>query len=356
MPYAAEYILPLKWADIGAVAELSGYLEHLVRWVDVTVVDGSAGPFFERHARAFPAGVRHVRPDPELLRRGGNGKVLGVLTGLALARHERVIVADDDVRYRRPDLQRMLGLLDGADLVRPQNYFAPLPWHARWDTGRALLNRALASDYPGTLAIRRSIVVAAGGYSPDALFENLELIRTVRAAGGVEVRADDLFVRRLPCSARHFARQRVRQAYDSFAQPVRLAVELSVLPTVLLARPTGRQLAVIALTVVVLAEVGRRRRGGRTVFHPAAALWAPVWLLERAVCSWLAVVCRVRGGVGYAGGRMKLAAHSERSLRIRWADGGHLGPPPRSPGSDSTFPPPDGVGDSKYTDGSRRSR
>jgi hypothetical protein len=317
MRYAAEYVLPLKRTEAGSVQELARYLRDLAQWIDVTVVDGSDGPAFAHHARVFPPGIRHVPPDPGLVRRGGNGKVHGVLTGLVTARHECVVIADDDVRYGRTDLGRVLELLGDADLVRPQNYFAHAPWHARWDTGRTLLNRAFASDYPGTLGLRRSTLLAAGGYCPDALFENLELIRTVRAVGGVEVRADDLFVARLPCSSRHFLRQRVRQAYDSLAQPGRLALELGLLPAILLARRSAGRLAAGWLVVVAVAETGRRRRGGRLVFGPTAALWAPAWVLERSVCSWLAVAGRARGGVRYAGGRLLLAAHSERYLRRR---------------------------------------
>ena len=189
-----------------------------------------------------------------------------------------------------------------------------MPWHARWDTGRILLNRAFGSDYPGTLGVRRSTVRAAGGYSAEALFENLELIRTVHAVNGVEVCADDLFVARIPCSWRHFTKQRVRQAYDSFAQPARLVTELTLLPVVLLARPSPRRIAVVSLAAIALAEVGRRRRNGPLVFSPSAALWAPAWLLERAVCSWLAVMSRAHGGIRYAGGRLPLAAHSEQQL------------------------------------------
>ncbi|MFC3299536.1 glycosyltransferase family 2 protein [Arthrobacter agilis] len=315
MEHRADYILPLRWTDGGPLEELAHYLSDLSRCVDVTVVDGSPAALFELHGHAFPQDVRHVRPDPQRIRRGGNGKVQGVMTGVALARHERLVIADDDVRYTRNDLARLLQLLDGADLVRPQNYFAPLPWHARWDTARTLLNRAFVSDYPGTLAVRRSTLLASGGYSAQALFENLELIRTVRAAGGVEIRADDLFIRRRPCSAAHFARQRVRQAYDSFAQPRRFAVELGLLPAALLLRPTARQLAGLALVVVTLAETGRRRHGGAAVFPATSALWAPAWLVERAACSWLALAGRARGGVRYGGGRMPLAAHSEQHLR-----------------------------------------
>lgn len=113
--------------------------------------------------------------------------------------------------------------------------------------------------------------VTPGGYSTDALFEDLELVRTIRAAGGREARADDLFVRRLLYTAQHVLRQPVRQAYDSVAQPARLLAELAVLSS-------------------------------------------------------------ARGGVRYTGGRMRLAAHSERQVRrrvpaIRRPDGPQEPPP-----------------------------
>ena len=51
------------------------------------------------------------------------------------------------------------------------------------------------------------------------MFENLELVRTVVAAGGQERLAQELFVRRISSTARHLMGQRVRQAYDKFAPP-----------------------------------------------------------------------------------------------------------------------------------------
>lgn len=175
-------MLPLRWTDDAGLAELTAYLRRLSARVDVTVVDGSPPEVFARHAEAWRGLVRHLRPDPAL--RGVNGKVTGVLTGVGAARHEHVVIADDDVRYDEAGLLAVHRLLDRVDLVRPQNYFDPLPWHAWWDTGRTLLNRALGADYPGTLAVRRSTFLTMGGYDPDVLFENLELIRTVRAYGG----------------------------------------------------------------------------------------------------------------------------------------------------------------------------
>lgn len=315
MTVDAEYVLPLRWADDDGLDELVDYLTGLRELIDVTVVDGSDPERFAAHARAFPTGVRHLPVEP---RPGHNGKVAGVMTGLRTARHDRVVLADDDVRYDEGALRAVIGMLDAADLVRPQNVFDPAPWHARWDTGRTLLNRALGHDYPGTFAVRRRVVIEAGGYDGDVLFENLELIRTVLGAGGRVVTADRIGVVRRPPAVRHFLRQRVRQAYDDFAQPARLAAELAVLPLVLASVRRPARLLTAAAAVVALAEVGRRRAGGRRLFPATAALWAPLWLAERSVCVWLALGARLRGGIRYSDGRLLHAATPLRTLRRRF--------------------------------------
>lgn len=310
----AEYVLPVRWSDDHGTDDLTTYLRTLAGWIDVTVVDGSDATLFSTHARAWSAYVRHVRPT---VVEGANGKVRGVLTGLAIARHERVILADDDVRYDRDGVDAVLSALRDADLVAPQNVFDPLPWHARWDTGRSLLNRAFHHDYPGTYAVRRSVLERTRGYDADALFENLELERTVRAAGGVVRHLPDVYVARRPPVLRHFLGQRVRQAYDSRAQPARLVLELALAPTVFALRRRAGILGLLALGIVVAAEHGRRRAGGRRVFPRSAAVWAPLWVAERAVTSWIALGARARGGVRYAGTRVSHAASPPRELRRR---------------------------------------
>ena len=310
-----EYVLPLRWADDRDLTELTGYLRRLSAWLPVTVVDGSPPELFAAHARAWSGLVRHLAPEPWP---GANGKVAGVVTGVRACTTERVVIADDDVRYDHPALTRVLDLLDRADVVRPQNVFRPRPWHARWDTGRTLLNRSVSADYPGTFGLRRSTFLAMGGYCGDVLFENLEMVRTARAHGAREHRANDLFVVRRPPTAEHFCSQRVRQAYDDLSQPWRLAWSLAVWPFLLqcLVRRRGTRLALATLAVVAVAEVGRRRVGGRAAYPATAALWAPAWVLERGLCSWLAVGSRVlRGGVSYGGGRLRTAAHSTPRLR-----------------------------------------
>lgn len=319
-----SYVVPIRWRDGEQREELAAYLAKIgPACAEVIVVDGSDPEVFAGNGAALGEGVVHVPPDPH--EQWLMGKVSGVRTGVRLASCERIVIADDDVRYEPETLRRTAGLLDSHDLVRPQNYFAELPWHARWDTARTLLNRSLGRDYPGTLAVRRSRMLAMGLYDGDVLFENLELIRTVRAHGGGTIAPLDLYVARVPPSASHFWGQRTRQAYDDFALPARMALWLTLLPLAIarrVGRPGGDKTALpaAAAVVIALAEVGRRRAGGAAVFPATSSLLAPLWVLERAVCAWLAVLQRLRfGGVRYGDSVIPRAAHSERQLRRRRA-------------------------------------
>jgi hypothetical protein len=318
----ASYVLPIRWTDDEGLDELTGYLSGLPEWIELIVVDGSPEGIFERHAREWgPLGL-HLRPDADLAT--PMGKVGGVLTGVRAASNEALLIADDDVRYDEDALLRAVSLLGLADCVRPQNYFEPLTWHAHWDTARILLNRSFGADFPGTLAVRRSTLAGVGGYDGDVIFENLELMRTIRAAGGSVISPLDLYVARTPPSTGHFLSQRVRQAYDDFAIPGRMATWLAVLPALGFAvgRRSRRGPLGAGVATVALAELGRRRAGGRQRFPASASLLAPLWVLERAACSWLAIRDRVvHGGVPYGDGIVPRAASSMRRLRRRFAGG-----------------------------------
>jgi hypothetical protein len=347
-----SYVLPLRWTKPGPIDELVAYLRGVAAEVDeILVVDGSPPEVFERHAAALAGVARHLAPDPDL--DFEMGKVNGVVTGLRHCSHERVVIADDDVRYEPAELRRTAMLLGVADLVRPQNHFDELPWHARWDTARSLLNRVVTGDrdfpvgdFPGTLAVRRSSFLASGAYDGDALFENLELMRTIRAAGGEVVTPLDLYVARQPPSTAHFLSQRVRQAYDDFAIPARMAAWLTIGPWAArqAARRRWRRLALAAGASVAMAEAGRRRAGGAARFPASGSLLAPAWVAERAVCAWLAVGERLLGGVRYGDRRLRRAATPMRRLRQRYEESGASrpeesgasNPPPGSPASAST--------------------
>jgi len=314
----ALYLLPIRRDHRPADCELIAYVRWVATVMPVVVVDGSPAEIFAAHASAWGDIARHLPVDADV--RTLNGKVAGVLTGLRRVADQAVVIADDDVRYDADSLADVVRALVTAHVVRPQNYFAPLPWHARWDTGRILINRALDGDWPGTLAVRGSVMRATGGYAGDVLFENLELVRTVVAAGGTQQVAREILVRRIPPHPRHFWSQRVRQAYDELARPVRFAVQLALLPTLVLLASMGAtvSLLVAAAAIIALAERGRRRNGGRRVFPPLASAFAAAWVLERAVTAWLALGVRLlRGGVYYSGRRLARAATPLRELRRR---------------------------------------
>lgn len=307
-----SYVIPVRSSAV--LDDLTGHLRALAPLVELLVVDGSEPAVFDEHHRQWQAFCRHVPVLPGRIT--PMGKVGGVLTGVALATHDTVVVADDDVRWDRSLISDAARRMVGCDVLRPQNHFRPQRWHTRWDTGRILINRALGGDWPGTLVVSRKALLDAGGYRGDVLFENLELVRTIRAAGGRERLALDLLVPRGPPSTRQFLDQRVRQAYDELARPWRLVIQLALAPAVALG---GRRVAtVLAGGSIALAEVGRRKGGGRQAFPPTAALFAPLWMAERAVTSWLAIASRMRvGGVRYRSGVLRDAATPMRQLRVR---------------------------------------
>ena len=331
-PKPASYVLPFRTDGEGEVGELAEYIAKISAFAEVLVVDGSPLREFKRHADQFGPTVHHLRPDRDLSY--AMGKVNGVITGVRRASNEAIVIADEDIRYEPQALHEVVKRLGRAELVVPQNYFQPLPWHARWDTARTLLNRIYTGDrwfpvgdFPGTLGVRRTFFLDIDAYDGDLIFENLQLMRTVRAAGGRVDTALDLYVRRLPPSTRQFLSQRVRQAYDDFAIPLRIGAFLSFGPVAALAfRERIRVAAALAIGSMALAENGRRRGDGTSVYPASGSLMAPAWIAERAICSWLALGQRVvRGGTTYRGGVISRAAASPAELKRRYREAGRLG-------------------------------
>ena len=124
----ATYVLPLRWSGRGDTAEMTSYLRWLSTRLEVIVVDGSPPDVYEHHAGAWSSLVKHIRPDSDLS--FVNGKVNGVITGVRAAGTDPVIVADDDIRFDGPSLDRTIDYLQHNDLVIVQSYFDPTPVHA----------------------------------------------------------------------------------------------------------------------------------------------------------------------------------------------------------------------------------
>jgi hypothetical protein len=91
-----------------------------------------------------------------------------------------------------------------------------------------------------------------------------------------------------------------------------------------LARYGGIGLGIAIAVPMTLAEMGRRAGGGVRVFPLVATLAAPLWVIERAVCAWIALAARlVLGGIPYRGAVLKRAATPYRTLADKWAPADH---------------------------------
>ncbi len=294
----AEYVLTVRWHEPGPIDAVARYVARVAEWMPVTVIDDSAPALAAAHARALPDAVRHHRPGQNAAI-GDHGAARGVHTGRLPGLRPRVIIAAHDVRYDRDGLMALLAAAPEADIVLPQTVLRPQPWQARWDTARSLVTRAVVSarfagDEGATAVVCRDTFQAVGGMESRLLHDIPELQRTIDSVGGEVVTALDVYVDRLAPSVPRFWHQRIGQAGDSFARPARVAGELALLPSILLAARRPPLLAAVALGTVVVAEVGRRRAGGADHYRADAALWAPVWVAERAVGAWAAIARRLR--------------------------------------------------------------
>ena len=137
---------------------------------------------------------------------------------------------------RRRRCDAAVALLDEADLVRPAELLRPARLarplgHRPLPAQPRLHRRRAGRRLPGHAS--RCGAAAAGdraATTATSLFENLELMRTVAAAGGRMRHPLDLYVRASLRPSRHFLSQRVRQAYDDWAMPGRMAAFLAIVP------------------------------------------------------------------------------------------------------------------------------
>lgn len=323
------YLLPLRRTRFCGTeaAGWRGYFERLRKaGCEVIVIDGSPPNVFEQHAAVFRPASVHIQVD----RHYGylNDKVNGVHTGVALTRQDKIILADDDIRYTPETIAEVIALLDRYEVVRPQNFLSPLPWWARMEAARMLINRATlrTGDYPGTCAFRRSTLLRVGHYDGDVLFDNEEIIRHFAEKGATIDYAIDLFVQKRPPVFRKWLEQRPRQAYEDFGLRTKTALFLSLLPlliaTSLFFGPSGSVafLSVVGLISLLLALSGLLRGRAREVVPFSCCFFAPLWVAERSLSTYVAVYWYVTRG-GYPFGEHVLS----KGIGRAWRSGGRMG-------------------------------
>src|SRR4051812_3498940 len=325
---AATYLLPIRRTrfDRRAAAVLRNYLQTLsIEMREVLVVDGSPADVFAEHQAIFGDVCRHEKVDRKFTY--PNGKVNGIHTGVEQAAHEKIILADDDIRYDAASLRALIGLLDQYEVVRPQNFISPVPWWGGIEGARMLINRATlrAADYPGTCAFRRSAMLRAGHYDGDVLFDNEEMIRHFLRSGLTVLYANDLFVRKQAPPFRKWLEQRPRQAYEDFPFrlktilfaaliPIGLTIDVTLGWRALLVFVTG-----LSISAIALAFIGYARGTAREVFSWTSCLYAPFWILERAVSTYWAFYWYLRHG-GYPFGDALLS----KGVGQDWVHGGRI--------------------------------
>jgi hypothetical protein len=329
MKFQCTFIVPIRRVRFDRVeAELfAGHFRMLhSAGCEVLVIDGSSSGVFNEHRELWsPVVSSHVAPDPQY--KYLNGKVNGVHTGVDLASCERIIVADDDIRFTAANINRVCALLDDFEMVRPQNYIQPLPWWARLETARILINRGVlrAGDYPGTCGFRRSTMHRVGPYDGDVLFDNEEIVRHFALQGANIKYARDFFILKRPPTFKKWLEQRPRQAYEDFVMRAKTFAFLTVLPMVigvgLLIGATAALSLIVAISLLAmfLSGLGLVRDRAYKYFPLSSPLFAPLWIFERSVSVYWAVYWRVRYG-GYPFGARLLSKGTGEA----WVAGGKI--------------------------------
>jgi hypothetical protein len=284
-----------------SAGDLRSFANHLstiaVAGCEVIVVDDT--PCFDRNRRVFRWVGRHVAALPR--HRALSGAVDPLRAALDLASCEKVVVGNTRVRHDAATLEAICALLDVHEVVEPQDYYDPLPWWGGIDAGRMLVHRGIEPlpDHGATFGFRRAAVRAALR-GLDAFDDGSnDCVRRLQSQGAAVHSAGDLFVRCEPPAIGSWLRERARHANDDFALPLKTAFFFALLPAAaLLVAFGGAPVAggyAGALVVGSLALALRGRAGAGNVFPFRAALFAPLWMLERSISVYWALLRKLAG-------------------------------------------------------------
>jgi hypothetical protein len=286
------YVVAIANADPAPdeLRSLSEYFSTLgVAGCDVVVLDASPLDVVDENRRILRWVARHVAV---------NQPLDIVRTATEVAACEKVIVAAQEARYNVADLTELCALLDAHEVVEPQDYLEPLPWWGGIDAGRMLVQRGLdpVPDHGATFAFRRSAVSALRGFDATG---SADPVRTLALFGAEVHPATELFVRRCPPQLTEWLRERARIADREFDVPAKSALFFALIPMAILlsllgsARMAVGYTSAVAFLSIVLAIRGR---AGASAFFPLrACLYAPLWVLERSVSVYWALLVKMRG-------------------------------------------------------------
>jgi len=280
-------------AEPDDLRSLADYLSILdINGCDVIVLDSSPRDVFEENRRVLRWVARHV---------GARAPIDVVRTAAELARTEKIIIARDDVRYDVTDLHDLCALLDLHEVVEPQDYLDPLPWWGGIEAGRMLVHRGVEPmpDRGATFGFRRGALRGLRGFDAAGARDP---VRRLAAFGAEVFSAFELFVKRCPPALSEWWSDRPRAADDDFSMPVKTAFFFALIPmTMLLLVFGGTRMALTVSGAVAFASIALALRGrsGASAFFPLrACLYAPLWVLERSVSVYWALLRKVRFGAG----------------------------------------------------------
>jgi len=241
------------------VHALAAYLSTIsVSDFEVVILDPSEN---EEHRRVLRWVGTYIAAKP---------RVDPACAAIEFASCEKVIVAGARVRYDSNALDSVCVLLDLHEVVEPQSYLDPLPWWAGLEAGRILVHRGLnrSSERPATFGFRKAV----------ARYRDLQSAEIFSAT--------DIFVRHLPPAVDDWLRGRAKQlGHSAFFFGLPLGLILALLGGPRVGSAYGAAIAFCSLALAI-----RGRIGAAAFFPLRACLYAPLWLLERSISVYWALL------------------------------------------------------------------
>jgi hypothetical protein len=191
-------------------------------------------------------------------------------------------------------------MLDAHEVVEAQDYLEPMPWWGGIDAGRMLVHRGIDPhpDRGATFGFRRSVLRGLRGFDAAG---STDPVRVLALHGAEVVSASELFVRRCPPQLGEWLRERPREAGLDFDVPAKSAFFFALIPMAILLTLMGSgRLAIGYISAVAFASLVlavRGRMGAGAFFPLRACLYAPLWVFERSVSVYWALLQRMSGTV-----------------------------------------------------------